>query len=154
MTKRFKLPFEKSMGPGLKPVALTFYLERREFQLPYRRVDVQSGIYRSWITQLTNDELKGFKKENREYMLYRLTLKTYGPQLDLTSFWRNALYDLELFYRKHGGTLDEDQLKEWEDEVKADKIYWQGKFDVAVNDFDREQGKKIDDQASFHSHYY
>lgn len=154
MSKPFKLPFEKAQGPGLKPAALGVYLEKRELQMPYRRANMENGRYRAWITQLTDDELKGFMKENREKMLYRLTLKTYGPQLDWTSYWRNALYDLELLYRKHGGTLDEGQLKEWEDEVKADQIYWQGKFDVAVNDFDQQQGKKTDEQASFHSDYY
>lgn len=129
-----KLKYEKGRGAE-KPAMLDFFVQSRTAQMRYTKPSVQSGVYGSWLSQVTEEELQTFIKENTKRLEKGLTYKTYGPTLHSHLITRNALYELELLTRASKGSLSDDVLDRWEDEYKADLIYWQGKYEVAMAQF-------------------
>lgn len=135
------IPFENGNAGDRAPV-LSLYLKEREAQMRYTRKAKESGIYGQWITQLTEDEIKAFKKECRERIEKGLEYKTFGPILKKELIYRDALYELELCRRYYPNDFDE-KIKEWEDDLKGDLIAWEVRYDVAMQQWQAEKGLAV-----------
>jgi hypothetical protein len=126
----FKIPYESSKVRGSGLALLNSYVEGKK-QMPYDFGFVQDGVYREWITRMTDEDLEKFIQKNEKEMQGVMGIKITGPNERRFNYlmYRNCVYMVELHLRHNTDTvrLDED-LHNYEAE-------WRGKFQRAALSF-------------------
>lgn len=123
----FKIPYEAGKT---SPIQIALYKDKG-YQLPYTADAAENGFYREWISEMDEDALDTFIKENEVAMNDYLKNKTTGPNWARIRvyIYRNALYMVEKHLRHETDTakLDEDLF-----------LYhgeWKGKYERAIAEF-------------------